>query len=621
VEVSEQAPGAGRLRRGRLAEWRSPAGQPRWARPAQLLLTAAAGLLYGWRATGNLEVFYAAAVRSMSMSWHNFFFAAFDPSGTVSVDKLPGALWLQALSVRVFGLHAWAIVAPQVAEGMLTLLLLFRVVRRLAGALAALVAALALLAAPATVALDRGNISDTLMVLLLLVAADATVSALESGRMRSLVLAGVAVGLAFQAKMVEAWLVLPALALAWLLAARCTLPRRALTAVLAGLAAVGVSLSYMAVVSLWPAASRPYVDGSSNDSIFSQVFVYNGFGRLDQPSPNQLLSKAIGLRFSSAPAGWSRLLSGAYGRDTGWLIPAALAALLACLIATWGRPRQDLLRAGGLLFGGWLVVFFVSFSASSTVNAYYCAALSPALAALLGIGVALAWERRELRPVRFAAAATVAASCAYAAWLLPAHAVGTVAGLWLLPVLLGAAAVAALLAPRRARRARTAYALALLATLALPLLASVELAAKRLGPFDTPFESPAAAGYARALAGISAKVAPLLPRLEQANAGARDLFATQTSALAAPFIYDSGKEVLPIGGFSGTIPEPTLASLRRVIAAGELHTVIQAVHVSDPRLIWVSRHCLTISSGAQGSPGTGGLRFAVYYCGRLPGLP
>src|SRR5271155_3433899 len=150
--------------------WR-PAGravepQPAWAHPVLWGLTAVAGFLYSWRATANLEIFYAAAVRSMSMSVHNFFFAAFDPAATITLDKLPGAFWVQALFVRVFGVHAWAIVAPQVIEGMLSVLVLYRIVRRLGGALAGIVAAAVLVLAPATVALNRGNISDTLLVLM-----------------------------------------------------------------------------------------------------------------------------------------------------------------------------------------------------------------------------------------------------------------------------------------------------------------------------------------------------------------------------------------------------------------------------------------------------------------------
>jgi 4-amino-4-deoxy-L-arabinose transferase-like glycosyltransferase len=156
----------------------------------------------------------------MAANWHNFFFGSFDPAGTVTLDKLPGAFWIQALSVRIFGYHTWAIVLPQVIEGVLSVLFLYRAVNRLRGTTAALVAAFILAASPATVGLNRGNIADTAMTLFLVLAADAISAALVSGRQRYLVYAGVWVGIAFQAKMLEAWLVLPAFGLAYLFGRR-----------------------------------------------------------------------------------------------------------------------------------------------------------------------------------------------------------------------------------------------------------------------------------------------------------------------------------------------------------------------------------------------------------------
>ena len=165
------------------------------------LVLVVAGFAYGWRAQSlPLEPYYAAAVRAMAGSWHDFAFGAFDPAGTVTLDKLPGAFWLQALSVRAFGVSTWAIVLPQVVEGVLAVLVLYRIVRRLAGPAAGLIAAAVLAVSPAVVALDRGNISDSLMILLVLLAADAVCGALADGRWWRLVLAGVWVGLAFQAR-------------------------------------------------------------------------------------------------------------------------------------------------------------------------------------------------------------------------------------------------------------------------------------------------------------------------------------------------------------------------------------------------------------------------------------
>ena len=289
--------------------------------------------------------------------------------------------------MRLFGLHTWAIVAPQVVEGVATVLVFFRVVRRLIGPRTALLAAAVLALAPATVALNRGNISDTAMVLLLVAAADAAVAALQFGRWPSLLAAGLWVGLAFQAKMLEAWLVLPALWLVVLVAGRGDLRRR-LVAVLALTAVAGVvSLSWMTVVTVVPASSRPYVDGSQHDSVYEQVFVYNGFGRVDQASPNQLLSKAIGLPIPPPPPpAWNRLLTGALGRTTAWLLPVSLLSLAVGLVLTRRRPREDPERLHYLLWGAWLVVLGGTFSLGSSLNSYYLAALSPPLAALTGRG-------------------------------------------------------------------------------------------------------------------------------------------------------------------------------------------------------------------------------------------
>ena len=265
-----------------LTPWRSPADQPGWARPALLGIAVVAAVAYGWGMAGaSVEPFYGAAARSMSESWHDFIFGAFDPAGTVTVNKLPGALWVQALSLRVFGFHIWALVLPQVVEGVLTILVLYRAVRPLAGPAAGLIAAAVLAVTPITVLLSRGNVSDSLLILLLVLAADATSAALLTGSLRQLLLAGVWVGLAFQAKMIQAWLALPALAAAYLLAAPAAkLRTRCAHVALAGLVTAVVSLSWMTAVSLVPSQDRPYVDGSADDSVYTQVFDYNGLGRL-----------------------------------------------------------------------------------------------------------------------------------------------------------------------------------------------------------------------------------------------------------------------------------------------------------------------------------------------------
>ncbi|HWE54088.1 MAG TPA: glycosyltransferase family 39 protein, partial [Acidimicrobiales bacterium] len=396
---------------------------PTWAHRGVLAaLAAAAGVLYSWNAAGNLEIFYAAAVRSMSGSWHDFFFAAFDPKGTISIDKLPGSFWVQALSVRLFGVHPWALVAPQVVEGMATVLVVHRVAARTIGSGWALIAAALMVADPAVVALDRGNISDTLMILLLLLAANATVSAILSGRLRHLLLAGLWVGLAFQAKMIEAWLVLPALGLAYLVASSERRPVQTLRLALAGAVTVVVSLSWMTVVTLLPASSRPYVDGSSNNSLYSQVFVYNGFGRTDTATPNQILSRTIGLKLPTAPVAWDRLLSGPDGRVGAWLLPAAVVAIAATLVLD--RDRRSVRYGATVMWGTWLVILFAAFTLGQSINSYYTAALIPPAALLIATGARLTWLHRHRPGARIGAGLATVATAAYALWLMPAHGVG-----------------------------------------------------------------------------------------------------------------------------------------------------------------------------------------------------
>ena len=594
--------------------------QPRWARVALLAIAAVSAWSYAWQAYRpvNIEIYYAAAVRSMTAGPSNFFFGAFDPAATVTTDKLPGAFWLQAISVGLFGAHRWALVLPQVIEGTLTVLVLYRAVRRVAGPSAGLVAAGLLAISPATVALNRGNISDTLMILLAVLAADSIVAAVSAGGWRPLLLAGVWIGLAFQAKMVEAWLVLPALAGCYLLAAPGGWLRRAWRCGAMVLLAVAISLSWMSLVTIWPAGSRPYIDGSTDNSVFQQVFVYNGFGRLDQATPDQLVNRTIRLGIAISPSpSWNRLLTGELGRDTGWLLAAAVVALAAGLAARRRAPRTDPARAGLLLWGTWLVTLFAVFSATTTINTYYTAALSPAIAGLLAIGLSLVWQHRERAACWLTVAVAVCATAGYSAWLLPAHGTGLPG--WLRPALiaLAAAAVVGIAAAAASRRWRVTLAAvgvvaAGAAVLLVPAVAAASVVISGLGPFQTPFEPARETSDITAFLSAGFDIQPALTALEKGNAAEPYLMATQTAVLAAPFIWASGREVVPIGGFTGTIPEPTLTTLKRMVAENLVRTFLQSPTTTDPRLTWVAHNCLHIRTRSTRQRTV--LPLAVYFC-------
>jgi 4-amino-4-deoxy-L-arabinose transferase-like glycosyltransferase len=627
--VPAPASGAPRWRRF-LTPWRAPADQPAWARSALLAIAAVAAVAYGWGMAGaSVEPFYGAAARSMSESWHDFIFGAFDPAGTVTVDKLPGALWVQALSLRIFGFHIWALVLPQVVEGVLTILVLYRAVRRLAGPAAGLTAAAVLAVTPITVLLSRGNVSDSLLILLLVLAADATSAALLTGSLRQLLLAGVWVGLAFQAKMIQAWLALPALAAAYLLAAPAARLRTQCAHVaLAGLVTAVVSLSWMTAVSLVPSQHRPYVDGSPDDSVYTQVFDYNGLGRLTgnwatvagPPSPlvaaavksGQLLNaETIGIK-----ASWHRLLAGPFAADSGWLLPAAVAGALGVLISRRRQGRRDPLRAAVVLWGGWWLVLAVFFSAGTYLNSYYVAALIPAVAALCGTGIAACGPRPWPARVRLIVAATVLGCAGYGAYLMSGTASGPVV-LTVVALVVAAAAVAQLLLPASGQAGHlTAVAFAGAAVLLLPAAASVSSVIRGQGPFDTPFESSKTAHNNQALAAAGPALTRAIQRLELQTPPADALFGTDTSGLAENDILYSGREVLPIGGYLGNVPAPTLATLQADISRGYVRGFVLPVSPPgpDPRVRWIESHCTRQPQPPHRRP----VPYANFFCGPGP---
>ena len=632
--IPETAPapasGASRWRRF-LTPWRSPADQPAWARPALLAIAAVAAVAYGWGMAGaSVEPLYGAAARSMSESWHDFIFGAFDPAGTVTVDKLPGALWLQALSLRIFGFHIWALVLPQVVEGVLTILVLYRAVRRLAGPAAGLTAAAVLAVTPITVLLSRGNVSDSLLILLLVLAADATSAALFTGSLRQLLLAGVWVGLAFQAKMIQAWLALPALAAAYLLAAPAAkLRTRCAHVALAGLVTAVVSLSWMTAVSLVPSQDRPYVDGSPDDSVYTQVFDYNGLGRLTgnwasiagPPSPLVIAAVESGQLLTAETFGikasWHRLLAGPFAADAGWLLPAAVAGALGVLISRRRQGRRDPLRAAVVLWGGWWLVLAVFFSTGTYLNSYYVAALVPAVAALCGTGIAACGPGPWPARVRLIVAATVLGCAGYGAYLMSGTVTGPVV-LTVVALVVAASAAAQLLLPASGQGGHlTAVAFTGAAVLLLPAAASVSGVIGGLGPFDTPFESSKTAHNNQQLAADAPDLTKAVQELELQTPPGDALFGTDTSGLAQSYILYSGREVLPIGGYLGNVPAPTLATLQADISRGYVRVFVLPVSPPgpDPRVRWIESHCLRQPQPPNRRP----VPYATFFCGLITG--
>ncbi|MFM9694269.1 ArnT family glycosyltransferase [Streptomyces europaeiscabiei] len=374
---------------------------PAWAAPAALAaVMVLAAVLYGW-ALGSLgwgNSYYSAAVKSMGKSWTNFLFGSFDPAGVVTVDKPPAALWPQVISSKIFGLHGWALILPQVLEGVAAVLVLHRTVRRWAGEGAALVAALVLTLTPITVAINRDNNPDTLLVLLLVSAAYALTRALQAeGRAATWWLcgSGFLIGCGFLTKMLAAWMVVPAFAVAWLVGGSGAWIPRVRRLLGAGAILAASSLWWVAMVALWP-GDRPYIGGSEDGSAWDLVIGYNGLGRVFGSSDGapQGMGGGGGGGFAGGFGGQSglgRMFDQQVGGQISWLLPlCALAPAVAVGAAVLRRrgklPATALLPASGwLLWGTWLVVCAAVFSTQQGIfHPYYTTQLAPAIAALCG---------------------------------------------------------------------------------------------------------------------------------------------------------------------------------------------------------------------------------------------
>ena len=415
TESSAEAPaGSSPVRRGRWVRvWRGGSADPHWARPALFALLAATAAVYlvNLTSSGWANAFYSAAAQAGSVSWKAFFFGSSDAANAITVDKTPGALWFMALSARLFGVTPFAILLPQALMGVASVGLLYTTVRRVTTPMAGLLAGAVLALTPVAALMFRFNNPDALMVLGLIAAAWAIIRAIEDGRTRWLLWCGLFIGIAFLAKMLQAFLVVPGFGLAYLVAGPTQFWRR-IRQSFAALAAVLVTGGWwVAVVMIWPAADRPFIGGSQTNSVLDLLFGYNGFGRL---TGNEIGS--VGWSDQSSP---TKLIDAEIGGQISWLLPAALIGLVVSIIVTARRPRTDPLRASLILWGGWLVVTGVTFSLmQGIIHPYYTVALAPAIGALVGIGGQQLWSRRR-SPVAIAVlAASVLMSAIWAHVLL-----------------------------------------------------------------------------------------------------------------------------------------------------------------------------------------------------------
>ena len=462
-------------------------GDPGWVRPALFGLLAVTAVLYLWDlgASGWANSFYSAAVQAGTQSWKAMFFGSSDAANLITVDKPPASLWVMEISARLFGVNAWSILVPQALEGVAGVAVLFATVRRWFGPAAGLIAGAVLALTPVAALMFRFNNPDALLVLLLILGAWATTRAVERASVRWLMLGAAFVGLGFLAKSLQAFLVVPAFAAMYLLAAPTSFRKRILHLLAAGGALLAASGWWVAIVELWPASSRPYIGGSQNNSVLDLIFGYNGLGRITGNETGSVT--AGGGAAGGAPGGgtsmwgatgWSRLFNSEFGGQVSWLIATALVLMVASIWLSVRSARTDRLRAATVLWGGWLLVTgaIISFG-QGIIHPYYTVALAPAIGALIGIGATAVWKQRGTLGWRLVLSGTMLATVAWSSVLLGRSADWQP---WLRPtvVVLGVAVAVALLAVDRLpqRLALGVAGAALVAGLAGPAAYSVQTA-------------------------------------------------------------------------------------------------------------------------------------------------
>jgi 4-amino-4-deoxy-L-arabinose transferase-like glycosyltransferase len=585
----------------------APPPRRRWERFSLAGLLGGTALLnlWGLAASGWANSFYAAAVWAGTRSWKALLFGAFDPAGFITVDKPPASIWVMGLSGRIFGFSSWSMLAPEALMGVATVALLYASVRRVSGPVAALLAGAVLALTPVAVLMFRFDNPDALLVLLLVIAAYCVTRAIERAGTRWLVLAGVAIGFGFLTKMGAALVVLPALALAYLVAAPTGLGRRIRQLLGAGSALVVSAGWYVALVALWPAADRPYIGGSRTNSLLELALGYNGVSRLLGRSGGGPGGAGHFGGFGG-PAGLSRLFSPAVASQVSWLLPAALALLAIGLWLSRRAPRTDRTRAALLLWGGWLLVTGVVFSLMAGIfHPYYTVALAPPVAAVIGIGGRELLARRTGWPARAALAVLLAGTGGWS-WVLLDRAPSWHPVLrWAVLALTAAATLAVLVPGGGRRRLASVAAVAVAAGLLGPAAYAVQTTstahaggtpsagptvpgsgsghfaragsdragADRAGP-DHPASGTGVPGMRAGHGpGVDTPVDPAAARLLRA-AGTTWSAATVSAHGASSLELGSDTAVLAIGGFMGSDPTPTLARFQADVAAGRIHYFI-----------------------------------------------
>ena len=606
----------------------------RWERPSFLGLLIVSAFLYIWNlaSSGWANSFYSAAVQAGSVNWEAFFYGSSDAANSITVDKPPMSLWFMELSVRLFGLSSFSILLPEALMGVATVAVVYLTVRRAFSARTALLAGGLVALTPVAALMFRFNNPDALLVLLMSLSVYFTVRGIQSGKLRWVLWAGAMVGFGFLTKQLQAFVILPALAAIYLAAAPGTWWRR-LWHLLAALGAVVVSAGWwVAIVSIVPASMRPYIGGSQTNSFLELTFGYNGFGRLDGSETGSVTGGGGGATTTGGmwgSTGILRMFESDIGGQISWLLPAALVlALVSFIVMRGGRtePRRAIL----MLFTAWLLVTGLTFSfAEGIFHQYYTVALAPAIAGVAAMGASVLWSYRAEAWARIIAAVVVLGTVTWSYTLLSEASTFVPWLKWVVIVLGVAAAVLILLPQSRRALSGAAIATALVASLLGPTAWTLETVstghsgsiptagptvASSTGGFGGGpgggggFGGGNAGGAGRGFPGgaggrtgtapgggtgtttrtgfggggqggssllNSSSVGSTLTKLLEKDASKYTWVAAAIgSNSAAGYQLATQDPVMPIGGFNGSDPSPTLAEFKADVAAGKIHYFI-----------------------------------------------
>jgi 4-amino-4-deoxy-L-arabinose transferase-like glycosyltransferase len=549
---------------------------------AALLAATAALYLVNLSATGYGNLFYAAAAEAGSHSWSAWFFGSLDANNFITVDKPPASLWVTALSVRLFGTNSWAVLAPQALMGAASVAVLHATVRRAfddarAGTAAGLLAGAALACTPAAALIFRFNNPDALLVLLLTMAAYCLIRAVGSASWRWPAMLGVAMGFAFLTKMGEGFLPLPAFAITYLLFAPTRWRSRIVHLLGAAAALTAAAGWWVVTIALIPAAARPYIGGSTDNTVMQLAVGYNGMSRLlgrDRNRAADLAAPPIGHGWSrqGGGTGLRRLFTAEMANEISWLLPAALLAVAfgAYLLARGRLSRGE--KAALTMFAGWLLVSALVFSyMSGMVHPYYTVAMAPAVAGLAGIGAVWAWRDRSGWDGRIALGTMMVLTAVWSSTLLQRNHFGPAWVPWTLTAVAIASAVAVLALGAR-RIVTGAVAVGVVAAVGGPAAFSIATAA-------TPHQGAIPTALQKGVVqlgnwtGDEASNPDLAAVL--ASTHTEWSAATNGSQSAAALEVSSGTPVMAIGGWSGD-PVPTLQTFVEDVHAGKISYYVEA---------------------------------------------